>query len=259
MNYSFDFAGNNENTAQDNSNKYYRKDMQHAEETHFLPLWGIKKLITHFFNGLLHLFVILKYAIHRLVPTLKGRIRLPWFKLALAAFAVFLFLKKDIQFSINMKAPLVEEESTKIEEMGLMKTVSLKKKAPQSEELSPSVVHKYIKRFKKVAIIEEEKFGIPASIKMAQAIIESKAGTSKAATTTNNHFGFPLEAGAYESAWENWRTHSLYLKANYSDLFDSTDYILWAKNLEKIGYSKEKNYAKKLIHVIKQYQLDELD
>jgi flagellum-specific peptidoglycan hydrolase FlgJ len=104
------------------------------------------------------------------------------------------------------------------------------------------------------------KFGIPASIKMAQAILESKAGESAGVKQYNNHFGSPLSQTEYVSAWENWRAHSLFLKNEYSALFDDAyGYKQWAKGLQKLKYSSDRNYADKLIEVIEKYELTLLD
>lgn len=140
----------------------------------------------------------------------------------------------------------------------------------------------YIKRFKNVAIAEMERYGIPASIKMGQALIESRAGTSRLATNNNNHFGVKCFSRncrrghctnhtddshkdffrKYKTAWESWRAHSQFIstKKRYAGLFnEGLDYKAWAKGLKEAGYATDKNYDKKLINVIEQYNLQELD
>lgn len=127
--------------------------------------------------------------------------------------------------------------------------------APTNEE-----VKAYVKRFTKVARTEMEKFGIPASINLAQAILESAAGKSPMARETNNHFGKPLADKNYGNAWENWRAHSLFLRAEYQSLFEAEgSYKTWAKGLKKLKYSKDKSYDKKLIQIVEKYQLYLLD
>ncbi len=139
----------------------------------------------------------------------------------------------------------------------------------------------FIKRFAPVAIVEMHKYDIPASIKMAQGIIESRAGHSKLAVENNNHFGMKCFSKKcskdhctnatddhhkdffrkYKTIWESWRDHSLLLQGDrYKSLKKyKRDYKKWAKGLKKAGYATDKNYDKKLIEVIEKYQLYKLD
>lgn len=139
----------------------------------------------------------------------------------------------------------------------------------------------YIRRYAKVAIAEHKKFGIPASIKMAQALVESRAGESMLAQKNHNHFGLKCfskkcKSGHctnltddshkdffrnYHSAWESWRAHSQLLSTKrYKPLHKyGDDYKAWAKGLKKIGYATDKDYDKKLIDIIETYQLYRLD
>jgi len=137
----------------------------------------------------------------------------------------------------------------------------------------------YIKRFDKVAEAEEEKFGIPKSIKLAQGILESNYGTSFLADAHNNHFGLKCFSRkcqkthcvnltddshkdffrAYKSAWESWRDHSQFLNGpRYKHLhkIPASDYKAWAKGLKKAGYATDKKYADKLIKIIEHYGLN---
>jgi flagellum-specific peptidoglycan hydrolase FlgJ len=141
----------------------------------------------------------------------------------------------------------------------------------------------YIKNYSASAIAEMRKFGIPASIKLAQALLESDGGTSYKATKFNNHFGVKkkatkyLEIGylvdpndisegefsVYESAWFSYRSHSLFLKnRGYYDACFScpeSDYKCWAKELKQSGYSVDEDYDKKIIAVIEYYDLAKFD
>ncbi len=141
----------------------------------------------------------------------------------------------------------------------------------------------YIERFSNVAQTEMEKYGIPASIKLAQALLETNVGTSRLATKNYNHFGMKCFSRKcrkghcsnfsddshkdffriYDNAWESYRAHSLLLTENsrYKDLFklDKTDYKAWAKGLKKAGYATDKNYAEKLIRSIEELQLYKFD
>jgi len=126
-----------------------------------------------------------------------------------------------------------------------------------------------------------ELYGVPASIKMGQALIESRAGTSKLAVNNNNFFGmkcFSKKCGKghcsnatddshkdffrkYKSVGESFRAHSQLLSGNrYKDLKKhNTDYKAWAKGLKSNGYATDKTYDKKLINVIEKYKLYKLD
>ncbi len=139
----------------------------------------------------------------------------------------------------------------------------------------------YVARFIGVAKKEREKFGIPISIILAQGLLESDAGESKLSHVANNHFGVKTFSNSvphitmrddtphdkfkkYNSAWESYRDHSLLLlKNHYQDLqyLSKTDYVGWAKGLQKAGYATDAEYSKKLIALIenlKLYRLDEV-
>lgn len=145
----------------------------------------------------------------------------------------------------------------------------------------PEAERAYIERFQQVAIWEMEKFGIPASIKMAQGLLESDAGASPLARKANNHFGIKCHSRScrrghcmnreddshkdffriYESAWRGWRAHSELLQAQrYKQLYQyGNDYKKWAHGLKAAGYATDARYAEKLINVIERYQLYRLD
>lgn len=230
--------------------------------------WILRKIWLH----LQKLFVALKYQWHKSTAGFFEKKKLSWFKIGLAAIAVFIVFKKDIQFSINMKAPTGMEQPAKqtakpmrakVEELGIgglsIKGAAVVQPAATTD-LDEAKVRIYIKRFSKVAQAEMLKYGVPASVKMAQAIMESWAGQQDETVATNNHFGAPLAGRNYDSAWENWRVHSMLLREQYAKLFDyGTNYKKWAKGLKDSGYNKDRNYDTKLIDFIEQYQLYQLD
>lgn len=139
----------------------------------------------------------------------------------------------------------------------------------------------YVERFKKTAIREQELFGIPASVTLAQGIIESNSGKSSLSRKYNNHFGMKWRKGrkekyaiysddnpddrfvVYKSAWWSYRDHSKLLAnaPRYKRLFKlkRTDYKGWAKGLKECGYATNKNYDKILISVIEKYDLAKYD
>ncbi|WP_367388679.1 glucosaminidase domain-containing protein [Lewinella sp. LCG006] len=195
---------------------------------------------------------------------------LPLFKVAAALALFFYVMQRDIQFSIQMKAPFAQstgysEEVSQngIEAMGFAQTVGLgssSKSAAKSEALDLNAVEDYLDRFAQVAQTEMEKYGIPASIKMAQAILESRAGQAMDAKVDNNHFGKPMAGQPYESAWRNWREHSLLLVNRHPDLLKhDKDFRAWARGLEKAGYNKSPNYANQLLEIIDRFHLEQLD
>ncbi len=150
-----------------------------------------------------------------------------------------------------------------------------------------SVQEAYIQKFKDIAIYEMEKYGIPASIKLAQGILESNSGRSDLATKANNHFGikisgnwtgqyFPKEDDEYDrngnlipsyfrvyaSARASYADHSIFLqKPRYAELFKmkNPNYKKWAIGLQKAGYATNPSYAKKLIGIIERYKLNKYD
>ena len=139
----------------------------------------------------------------------------------------------------------------------------------------------YINLYAKVAIAEMNQFHIPASITLAQGCLESGDGNSSLARDANNHFGIKCNNGwngasirhdddsrrecfrKYDSAWESYRDHSHFLRDNvrYAALFrlKITDYKGWAKGLKKAGYATDPRYPERLIRIIEQYQLYDLD
>lgn len=150
-------------------------------------------------------------------------------------------------------------------------------------QLSPLTINKlnYIVAHKHLAVQQMLVYGVPASITLAQGLIETKAGNSELATQANNHFGIKCKrdwAGstytytddspnecfrAYESAEESYNDHSQFLISRpwYSPLFElhTTDYIAWANGLKIAGYATDKAYAQKLIAVIETFELNQYD
>ena len=138
----------------------------------------------------------------------------------------------------------------------------------------------YINKYKGIAIKEMNRFHIPASIKLAQAILESGSGQSKLAKKAKNHFGIKCHSNwsgrtfyqdddekdecfrKYKKARASFRDHSLFLKrTRYSSLFDLSlnDYKGWANGLKEAGYATNPEYANLLIDIIEKYDLTEYD
>lgn len=142
-------------------------------------------------------------------------------------------------------------------------------------------VLKYIDEYKWIAIQQMHEYHIPASITLAQGIIESGAGLSELAIESNNHFGIKCHSDwkgdkvyydddakdecfrKYDAVEDSYKDHSEFLSNNtrYTSLFDlkTTDYKGWAKGLKSAGYATNPKYADMLIDVIEMYHLDAYD
>lgn len=140
-------------------------------------------------------------------------------------------------------------------------------------------VEEYIEQFRETAMSEMKRSGVPASITLAQGILESESGNSELVKKSNNHFGIKCKSTwggesvthdddatgecfrAYTNAGDSYRDHSDFLKANkrYSSLFtlDPADYEGWAKGLKKAGYATNPRYPDLLIKYINQYSLQQ--
>jgi hypothetical protein len=138
----------------------------------------------------------------------------------------------------------------------------------------------YISKFKNIAIIEMNKYGIPASITLAQALLESGVGNSDLAKYANNHFGIKCTTDwkgkgyykdddqkddcfrVYSNPEESFKDHSEFLKRKrYAALFelDKNDYEGWAKGLKAAGYATNPKYPDLLINIILKNNLQQYD
>ncbi len=139
----------------------------------------------------------------------------------------------------------------------------------------------YIRKYQVLAISEMNRSGIPASIKMAQACLESADGNSEMSRKSNNHFGIKCKSdwtGArsyhdddeknecfrkYKTVEDSYVDHTNFLMSNprYNFLFQlqPTDFTGWAKGLKKAGYATDPQYAGKVIDIIEEHQLWRLD
>ncbi len=180
---------------------------------------------------------------------------------------------------------------------GSKKTVVTKKsktetkvvKVPQKEPDKPnaptnetglSTTQAYILKYKDIAQKEMTLYNIPASITLAQGILESASGKGRLSVQANNHFGIKCHtwSGAkiyhdddkkgecfrkYNNAKYSFRDHSLFLtsRKRYAGLFDLkvTNYKGWARGLKAAGYATDKKYPQKLISLIQRYELYKYD
>ncbi len=149
----------------------------------------------------------------------------------------------------------------------------------------------YITKYNRAAVLSMDRIGVPASIVLAQGVLESSAGTSELATSANNHFGIKCSGNwsgktykkkdddrdkdgnliescfrSYQTVEESFVDHGQFLRdprksTRYGFLFnlDRTDYKGWARGLQSSGYATAPDYADKLINLIERYKLYEYD
>lgn len=139
----------------------------------------------------------------------------------------------------------------------------------------------YVEKYKAIAIAHMERYGIPASITMAQGILESDSGNSRLSNTSNNHFGIKCKKHwtgervyhdddakgecfrAYPTVEASYQDHADFLDQSprYDSLFayPSDDYRSWARGLKAAGYATAPDYAERLVKIIESMQLHLLD
>ncbi len=239
-------------------------------------------------------------------------LRRNWFKLLVIGFIIFLMFKKDFSFQLDLKSPLYENSPEEREQIPVQQPSKKPKEeryteaapVPQGErdqqsnifnlnpisggkkntnrllqefkQLDEATISAFIGRFGRVAVAERKKFGVPASIILANGLLISSAGTVDMAQSGNNYFGLQCtsdwfgEQGYYsgvcfrhyENAWTSFRDHSLFLTSGRLASLTkhgSDNYEAWAKSLEKEKFYTEKNTHKSIISIIRQYQLDRFD
>lgn len=171
---------------------------------------------------------------------------------------------------------------------GVKKQLAVKKNSrpasvvsvPSSTPVKSDAASNYIERYKDVAIAEMNAYGIPASITLAQGLLESGNGNSILAIQANNHFGIKCTSAwsgktilkdddakdecfrVYKTPEESFRDHSEFLRRKrYTFLFDLdiNDYEGWAKGLKKAGYATNPRYPELLTSLIRRYTLDQYD
>ncbi len=186
-------------------------------------------------------------------------------------------------FSTNTAGRIELVSVDKTEEFGLFPLADFAEKKLSAEELQLREKRlNYVEQYAEVAQAEMKKYGIPASIKLAQGLVETNAGDSKLAVQNHNHFGIKCFTKSckkghcsnfsddthkdffrnYGTVWESYRAHSLMLQnPRYRHLFElePTDYKGWAYGLKSAGYATDKKYAEKLVELIEDLKLYEYD
>ncbi|WP_158729672.1 MULTISPECIES: glucosaminidase domain-containing protein [unclassified Flavobacterium] len=147
--------------------------------------------------------------------------------------------------------------------------------------VTSDVIVLYVSKYKDIAMGNMKNYGIPASIILAQGVLESGAGNGDLALSANNHFGIKCHVGwtgetvnhdddasqecfrKYDNPSESFRDHALFLtsRSRYSKLFENQkgDYKAWARGLREAGYATDPKYPDKLISYIERYQLHQYD
>lgn len=181
--------------------------------------------------------------------------------------------KKPVVTNSSTKSATSESKSKTDSEVSLEATSNVKTYAEE--------IQIYVANFKEIAQNNMKAHGIPASITLAQGILESGAGKGKLAVSANNHFGIKCHKEwtgesvkhdddsaqecfrKYEDPAESYRDHSLFLtsRPRYSSLFklDKGDYESWAKGLKSAGYATDVKYPEKLIGLIERFELYKYD
>ncbi len=203
-------------------------------------------------------------------------------KLFFLIFFVLLFVScsssRKISSSKKKKVTITESPYKTV---APVKQVQHVKKLQKSNKSLNKYSLQYIKRYAPIAVSEMHKYNVPASITLAQGILESGNGRSQLASKSNNHFGIKCHTGwkgakvyhdddekgecfrKYKYVESSYEDHSQFLsgRRRYASLFKlkKTDYKGWSKGLKKAGYATDKNYPKKLIKIIETYELYEFD
>lgn len=210
-----------------------------------------------------------------------------WFKIALIALILLFFVKKEVTFQLNLKNKEFPTKSAssryteqkkfvgKEEKFLIFDILDILPTGKNLKETFDAVPHTdkvaFVKRFGKVARDEQDKFGIPASVIIASAMIQSSVGNRTLCQDANNYFALPCgthwqgstteENGdcyrAYNSAWESFRDHSLFLIQQFKTP-KNNNYKKWIPLIADTFQTKEE-YTDLLIEVIEKYDLHLLD
>ena len=187
-----------------------------------------------------------------------------------------------LTFSCGTKRVIYNNKSIEPKKEVKSSTKTPKGKKFKKVDTAPKILNTedYVKYYSNIAMDEMIQFGIPASITLAQGILESGAGKGRLAVQANNHFGIKCHDWdgkkiyhdddekqecfrKYDNPEYSYRDHSLFLsnRGRYSFLFDlkRDDYKQWAKGLKKAGYATDPKYSQKLIDLIERYQLYKYD
>lgn len=223
-------------------------------------------------------------------------LRKNWFRVSVAALLLYLFFQRDLSVQFQVNAPSAEPShvnTTQFEipeavptpspdKLGLLFAETNEKTTSLQDELHKLAAYEidaFIQRFVDVARVEQDKFGIPASVILATALYQSTAGHRKIADVHhNNYFGLlcadpsaytPAWQGScqkidhtlfrkYQTAWESFRDFSYFTHKQLSNL-KGEDYRVWVEALGRKVYGKDPNFAATTIALVEQYNLHDYD
>ncbi|MBR9923042.1 MAG: glucosaminidase domain-containing protein [Bacteroidetes bacterium] len=222
----------------------------------------------------------------------KSFISKNWFECLILLGLFYLLLCRDVHLTIGYKAPGQSAQthdiqiSENLSSLGILTGHSYATTTSSAldvlrNSVVPASLNKedldrlqqcqaFIERFVRLAIAEKEKFGIPASITLAQSMLSSKAGESGLAVEANNFFGQLCANGQscyklagksfanFDTPWESFREHSKLLRSDdFQSLYRhrADDYEAWAYGLVQTGYYPDESYARKLIQIIESLDL----
>lgn len=197
------------------------------------------------------------------------------------AFVTLFFVSCGAKKSIVKPKNKAQKESQAFKKLPSVKQNAHVKKLVKKNKKLNKYTLTYIKKYAPLAVIKMHEYKIPASITLAQGILESGNGRSVLASKSNNHFGIKCHKGwtgkrvyhdddkkddcfrKYKYVERSYNDHSQFLtgRKRYAFLFKykTSDYKKWAKGLKKAGYATDKKYPSKLIGIIQNYQLYEFD
>lgn len=191
--------------------------------------------------------------------------------------------KKTVQYNKRPKTerPAISKPNPRVEKPAPASVPDKKPKNVVKAGSYAEVVTNYIYEFADISKEEMLQYGIPASITLAQGILESGAGRGELSNRANNHFGIKCHKGwegesvyhdddedqecfrKYKDPKYSYRDHSLFLtgRSRYASLFKlgKDDYKGWARGLKKAGYATDPKYPNKLISIIERYNLQQFD
>ena len=177
-----------------------------------------------------------------------------------------------------------KSKKTAVKKVPKKEVVVIKSKKRTTKTTNSPITNRtinYINTYKKTAMESMRKYKIPASITLAQGILESSSGNSELTRKSNNHFGIKCHKGwkgkrvyhdddkkddcfrVYKDPANSFKDHSLFLtgRTRYAKLFKfkKDDYVKWAKGLSEAGYATDRRYPAKLIALIEKYDLHKYD
>jgi flagellum-specific peptidoglycan hydrolase FlgJ len=229
---------------------------------------------------------------------LQQKINSPWTKAFVLLLLFVLFTRQELSFSLHINGGSLLGASPSLTAVGpsgpaasasnvsqlVSKPVAAKPKSAPARKWTAKETRQlaYVKQYRKIAQEEMRNNGVPASITLAQGLLESNTGKSGLATRNNNHFGIKCFSKSckkghcsnysddshkdfflkYDSPEKSYRDHSRLLKKDrYKALFKlkPTNYRGWARGLSKAGYATDPKYADKLIGIINNLDLTQYD